>query len=78
MDHHLGPSPYGGKLLCALVGLNLILSPLGGQVEGGHYRHHLLEACGRQRHSNGGGRGQGQAHGPSSHCDRLLDVGELH
>lgn len=78
MDSHLRLSPYGGKLLCALVGLHLILSPPVGQVEGGHHRHHLLQSCCRHRHSYGGGRGQGQAHGPPSHCDRLLDVGELH
>lgn len=78
VDSHLRLSPYGGKLLRALVGLNLILSPPGGQVEGGHHGHHLLQASGRHRHSYGGGRGQGQAHGPSSHCDGLLDVGELH
>lgn len=78
MRSHLGLSPYGGKLLRVLVGLHLVLPSPGGQVEWSHHRHHLLEARGSQRHGDGWGRGQSQAHGPSSHCYRLLDVGELY
>lgn len=54
---HLGLSPYGGEFLRVLVGLHLVLSPPGWQVKGGDDRHHLLEACGCQRHSHGRCRG---------------------
>lgn len=78
MCPHPGLSPYGGKPLRVLVGLHLVLPSPGWQVERGHHRHHLLETSGRQRHGDGRGRGQSQPHGPPSHCDGLLDSGELH
>lgn len=73
-----GLSSDGGELLCALIGLHLILPPPGGQVECRHHGHHLLQACGCQGHGDGRSRCQSQTHGPTSHCDRLLDAGELH
>lgn len=67
-------SPYRGKLFCALIGLHFILPPPGGQVECSHHGHHFLQARGCQGHGDGRGRCQGQAHGPTSHCDWLLDI----
>lgn len=75
---HPGPSPNGGKPLLVLVGLHLVLSSPGRQVEGGHHGNHLLEARGRQGNGDGGCRGQSQAHGPATHQDGLLEARELH